>query len=305
MSKSIVTGGAGFIGSHLVGTLIKRNEEVVVIDNLSTGNKKFVNKKATFIKGDLKDFDFCLRNIKDADYVYHLAANGDVREGAKDSKLHFNENVIVTYNVLEAMRINNIKNIVFTSTSTVYGEAKKIPTPENYGPLIPISLYAASKLCGESLICAYSSIFDLNAWIYRFANVIGLRETRGVLIDFIKKLNNNPNELEVLGDGTQTKSYIYISDCIEGFLHGIESKGKVNIFNIGSEDYISVREIAEILIDEMKIKAKIRYTGGKRGWKGDVPKMLLDITKLKKIGWASKYNSKESIKKTIGDLLGK
>jgi len=299
-AKILVTGGAGFIGSYLVDKLSEKNE-VTVIDNLSAGKKEYV-KKASFIEGDLKDKNFVLKSVKGFDWVYHLAANPDVRLGEEDKEIHLRENIIVTHNILEAMRLNGLKKIVFTSTSAVYGEAKTIPIPEDYGPLIPISLYGASKLAAEALIFSYSE-FGIQSWILRLANIIGGRSNHGIIPDFIKKLEKNPKELEVLGDGNQTKSYLHVEDCVDAIIFAAKkSNEKINIFNIGSPDTITVKEIAKFVIEKKAPRAKIKYTGGKQGWKGDVPKFLLDIEKLKKIGWKPKYNSRESVKKTIGEL---
>lgn len=302
MPRILVTGGAGFIGSYLVDRLADKNE-VTVMDNLSSGKKENLNPKAVFIQGDLKDRDFVLNNVKNFDWVYHIAANPDVRLGEQDHEIHIKENILVTHNVLEAMRKNKLEKLVFTSTSAVYGEACVIPTPENYGPLIPISLYGASKLAAEALIFSYSE-FSVRSWILRLANIIGGRSDHGVIPDFIRKLEKNPEELEVLGDGFQTKSYLYIEDCIDAILFAAgNSAEKINIFNIGSPDATTVKEIAELMIEKKSPGASIRYTGGKRGWKGDVPKFLLDTTKLKNLGWSPKYGSRDSVIKTIEEIL--
>lgn len=304
MSKILVTGGAGFIGSYLVDKLIEHGNEVTVLDNLSSGKKEYVNTNVVFIEGDLKDKDFVLDRVKGYDWVYHLAANPDVRLGEEDKDVHIRENIIVTHNILEAMRLNGLNKLVFTSTSAVYGNATVIPTPEDYGPLITISLYAASKLAAESLIYSYSE-FSVQSWVFRLANIIGGRSNHGVIPDFIKKLEKNPDELEVLGDGLQTKSYLYVKDCVDAMLFAAQTaKEKVNIFNIGSPDTIVVKELAELVIERKSQNASIKYTGGTQGWKGDVPKFLLDITKLKNLGWSPKYSSRDSVIKTIEEILG-
>lgn len=303
-TKILVTGGAGFIGSYLVDKLVKKGHSVTVIDNLSSGRKENMNKKAGLIFGDLKDKNFVLENIKGFDWVYHLAANPDVRLGEEDKQVHIQENIIVTHNVLEAMRKNGLKKLAFTSTSAIYGEAKKIPTPEDYGPIMTISLYGASKLAAESIIYSYSE-FGIQSWVFRLANIVGGRSNHGIIPDFVKKLDKTPDELEVLGDGNQTKSYLYVEDCIDAILFATEkSADKINIFNIGSPDNTTVKEIAKLIIEKKAPGAKIRYTGGKQGWKGDVPKFLLDITKIKKLGWRPKYNSKEAVSKAIDEILG-
>lgn len=307
--RIMVTGGAGFIGSHLVDKLSEKHE-VKVYDNLSSGKIEFIEKHMNkknfeFVKADLLDLETLKRETRDIDLVYHVAANPDVKLGAKDTKIHFEQNVRTTYNLLEAMRINDIRDIIFTSTSTVYGEAKTIPTPEDYGPLIPISLYGASKLAAEAFITSYAHTFGMKAVIFRFANIVGPRSTHGVIYDFIMKLRRNPRELEILGDGTQSKSYLYVKDCIDAIIFGYEHrKEDVEIFNIGSEDRINVRKIADIVVEEMNLRnVKYKFTGGKRGWKGDVPKMLLSIEKIKNYGWKPKYNSEESVRLTVRHLL--
>lgn len=310
-SKIIVTGGAGFIGSHLVDRLLSRSNEVTVIDNLSSGRMEFLrahlkNTNFKFINLDLLEHEKLKKAICGADLIYHLAANPDVRLGAENTKIHLEQNIIATYNVLEAMRLNKQKNIVFTSTSTVYGEAGIIPTPENYGPLIPISLYGASKLACEALITSYCGSFDMKSWIFRFANIVGERSTHGIIVDFISKLKNNQESLEILGDGQQRKSYLHVSDCVDAILFAVEnSHGMANIFNIGSEDTINSTEIGEIVVKEMGLKdVKFTYTGGKRGWVGDVPMMLLSIDKLKALGWMPVHNSKSSVVAAVRSTLG-
>lgn len=302
-TKILVTGGAGFIGSYLTDKMIEQGHQVTVIDNLSSGTKENLNPKTEFIQGDLKDKQFVLENVKGFDWVYHLAANPNVRLGEQDKQVHIQENILVTHNILEAMRLSKMNKIVFSSTSAVYGEAKQIPTSEDYGPLITISLYAASKLAAESIIYSYSE-FGIKSWVFRLANIIGGRSDHGVIPDFIKKLEKNPEELEVLGDGKQTKSYLHVDDCTDAILFASEkSKENVNIFNIGSPDTITVKELAEMVIEKKSPRASILYTGGKRGWKGDVTKFLLSIDKIKNLGWSPQYTSHESVKKTIDEIL--
>lgn len=301
-SKIIVTGGAGFIGSHLVDKLIAGGNEVTVIDNLSSGKMEFIehhdqDPNFKLVKLDMLELEKLKHAIKGADMVYHLAANPDVRLGEQNTRVHLEQNIIVTYNLLEAMRMNKQQNIVFTSTSTIYGEASIIPTPENYGPLIPISLYGASKLACEALITSYCHTFEMRSWIFRFANIVGERGTHGIIVDFINKLKANPKALEILGDGQQRKSYIHVSDCIDGILFAVNNSDEMaNMFNIGSTDTINSTEIGELIVKEMGLHdVKFTYTGGTRGWKGDVPKMLLSIDKLRNLGWNPSHNSKSSV----------
>ncbi|WP_209690325.1 NAD-dependent epimerase/dehydratase family protein [Methanomicrobium sp. W14] len=306
---SIVTGGTGFIGSNLVDALVKKGDRVLVIDNLSAGNKDNINKhirsgKVEFLNADLLESGW-EESFSGADRVYHIAADPDVRASAGAPKPVYESNVSATVNVLEAMRKHNVGEIVFTSTSTVYGEAKVIPTPENYSPMTPISIYGGSKLAAEAMISSYVHTYGMKAWVFRFANIIGKRSNHGVIWDFVHKLRKNPDELEILGDGKQSKSYFSVEACVEAVLFTIEnSHDTFNFFNIGSEDWISVTELAEIVVSEMKLeKVKFKYTGGDRGWVGDVPKMQLSVDKLKKLGWKPSTNSEDSVRKAVSTLI--
>lgn len=307
--KSFITGGAGFIGSALVERLLNEGHTVIVYDNMSTGKSEFLkkfgeNSKFKFVKGNLLDFNKLKKSMKGADFVWHLAANADVKQGVENTKLDLEQGVLTTYNVLEAMRQNSIKKIAFSSSSVVYGEAKKIPTPEDYGPLVPVSFYGASKLSAEAEICAFCGSFDFTAYIFRFANVIGRNATHGILADFLKKIKQTPDKLEVLGDGTQKKSYILVDDCVDAMIHVTKTaKEKVNIYNIGSQDQISVKRIAELFIEQSGSNAKIVYTGGKRGWAGDVPNMMLSTRKLSTLGWKTRHTSEDAVKLTIRYIL--
>ncbi|MDD5502785.1 MAG: NAD-dependent epimerase/dehydratase family protein [Candidatus Thermoplasmatota archaeon] len=312
--KTLVTGGAGFIGSHLVDRLVAKGENIIVFDNLSSGKLEFIQKhidsgKIKFVKADLMNPAEIDSAIRGCDMVWHLAANPDVKLGASDTRIHLDQNIIATYNLLESMRKNGIKKIGFTSTSTVYGEATQMPTPENYGPCIPISLYGASKSACEALISAYCGTFDMESVLYRFANIIGPRSTHGVIFDFIRKLKANPSELEILGDGKQTKSYCYIDDCVDSMLFGWEHrKARTEVFNVGSSDGIDVKGLADVVVKEMGLKSKYKFTGGVdggRGWKGDVKMMMLSIEALGKLGWKPKYTSARSIALTARSILGK
>lgn len=307
--KYFITGGAGFIGSHLVDSLIK-NGVVTVYDNLSSGSKNFIARHLKkdnfrFIKNDLLDRKSLEKAIRGSDFVFHLAANPDIQSSVANPSLDFEQGTLATFNLLEAMRKNNVRKIAFSSSSTVFGEPKIIPTPEDYGPLLPISSYGASKLACEGLIAAYCHLYDFQAWIFRFANVVGPRLTHGAIYDFIKKLGENKKVLEVLGDGEQSKSYIHVKDCVESMIFGA-SRGKeqCSLFNLGTEDQTKVKDIARALLKEMGLnQTKIIFTGGKRGWEGDVPQMLLDITKLKKLGWQPKYNSRQAVLRAIRENL--
>ena len=310
----LVTGGAGFIGSHIVDALMIDGAEVQVIDNLSNGTLKNIKRwlghpSFKFIKGDLLNRNDVEAATEKCEAVFHLAANPEVRIGFSTPEIHFEQNVISTYRLLEALRRSGSSEIlVFTSSSTVYGDASEIPTPEDYGPLKPISIYGASKLASEALISSFAQTYGFKAIICRLANIIGPRSRHGVIYDFIRKLKSNPQELEILGDGTQTKSYLYIDDCVSAMLTILEkSRRKVEIFNIGSEDWINVKKIAEIVTEEMGLKnVSFRFTGGVdggRGWKGDVKYMLLSIERLKSLGWRPKLNSAEAVRKTAKEIL--
>ncbi len=305
----VVTGGAGFIGSHLVDTLVAQGNEVLVIDSLCAGNRTTISRhidscKVRFLQKDLLDNGW-QDAIQGADRLFHLAADPDVRQSAINPEPALQNNIMATCRVLEAMRLHDVPEIVFTSTSTVYGDAKIIPTPESYTPLEPISVYGASKLACEALISAYCHSFGMKSWIFRFANIIGSRSGHGVINDFIGKLERNPAELEILGDGKQTKSYLEVHECVAAMLFAVgHAKETVNTFNIGSEDWIDVRSIAEIVKEEMHLpETKFRFTGGERGWVGDVPKMQLAVDKIKQLRWKPQTGSRESVRIAVRAML--
>jgi len=309
--KAVVTGGAGFIGKNLVESLLKEGAYVTVVDNLYSGHVEniiegFDHQKFTFIEANCVNFNF-LKIIDDVDVIFHLAANPDVRTGLTNTRVDLDNNILATFNLLENIRKSKWRgSLVFTSTSTVYGEPEQIPTPETYGPLKPISLYGASKLACESLISAYCNTFEFSSIIYRFANAVGKNSTHGVIYDLFSKLQTDNKRLEILGDGTQVKSYIYIDDCIDGILFGLNNmKENVRILNVGSEDQITVERIAGIIAEEMQCNPKLIFTNGVdggRGWKGDVKNMLLDVSKLKSMGWRCKLNSSEAVRMAVRDL---
>ncbi|MFO7676862.1 MAG: NAD-dependent epimerase/dehydratase family protein [Thermoplasmatota archaeon] len=305
-----VTGGAGFIGSHLVDTLLQKGYHVTVYDNLSSGDKKYIdhnlsNKNFSFIKGDLLDTKTLQQSIQGHDIVFHIAANPFVRLGETQTDLDLQQGIIATYNVLEAMKIYGIKKIVFSSSSVVYGETPPLSLPENYGPTLPISLYGAGKLGGEGLISAFIGTFGFQAWIFRFANIVGTRGTHGVIVDFINKLRKNTKQLEILGDGKQQKPYLHVSDCVTGIMYGFEhSHEPLNLFNLSCDTDTTVTKIAEMVVEEMNLEnVTFTYTGGKRGWKGDVPRFQLDATKIKNLGWKPHYSSDEAVRKAIQESL--
>jgi Nucleoside-diphosphate-sugar epimerases len=307
----LVTGGAGFIGSYLVDRLLDDGNTVHVLDNLSTGSIEHINRWNNNNNNNFRFFKLDLVNepieCNDDRYstIFHLAANPDVRSSSINPKEHLEQNIISTFNILEYARKHDVDTFVFTSSSTVYGEPNVIPTPEDT-PLMPISMYGASKAACESMICSYAYMYGIKAVIYRLANVIGTRSTHGVIYDFINKLIRNRNMLEILGNGKQKKSYIHVSDCINAMLIGLNSNDRVNIFNVGSDDYIDVITIADTVINALglsNVQLKFIDNGDGRGWKGDVKIMLLDTTRLKRLGWRAMYNSKEALIVTVNDIV--
>jgi UDP-glucose 4-epimerase len=308
--KVLITGGAGFIGSNLVDFLMKKDCKVVVYDNLSSGNKKFVafhlgNPNFKLIVGDLLNKKLLEKSINGCDIVFHLAANPDISYGTKHTDVDLKQGTIATYNLLEAMKKKGLEKIVFSSTSAVYGEAKVTPISENYGPLFPISFYGASKLACEGLISAFCQNYNMQAWIFRFANIVGENGTHGAAFDFIKKLRKNPKVLEILGDGQQSKPYLYVKECVEGILYGVKnSDKKLNYFNLSCLGATKAKTIADIVVKEMGLKSvDYRYTGGKRGWLGDVPQVRLNPKKINKLGWKAKLTSDQAVKIGVRALL--
>jgi UDP-glucose 4-epimerase len=307
--KVIVTGCAGFIGSNLVDRLLSEGYAVTGIDNFSTGKKLFLENALQSDKFELVQMDLLqLADLKGVfsghDMVFHLAANADVRFGTEHPFKDLEQNTIVTYNVLEAMRANGIKKIAFSSTGSVYGEAKVIPTPED-GPFpIQTSLYGASKTAGEGLISAYCEGFGMQAWIFRFVSILGERYTHGHVFDFYKKLLKNPTSLEVLGNGLQKKSYLYVQDCIDAIFCAVENaKEKINILNLGTDEYCQVNDSIGWISNHLKLSPKLEYTGGERGWIGDNPFIFLDCSKMRSYGWKPKLSIQEGIVRTIAYLV--
>lgn len=310
--RIVVTGGAGFIGSHVVEALVAAGANVTVLDNFTSGRPEFlaaVADRVAIVQGDCGDAQVLDRVLPGADAVWHLAANPEVRTGATDPSGHFDRNVVVTFAVLEGLRRHKVPRLVFTSTSTVYGRATILPTPEDYGPLLPISVYGAAKLACEALIAAYAGTFALDALLFRFANVVGPRSTHGVAFDFVHKLKRDPQELEILGDGTQTKSYVSVADTVAGMLHAVRhAPAGVHPFNIGSQDAIPVTRIAQIVAEEMHLRPRHKFTGGATdgaGWKGDVKTMALASQRLQALGWRPQHTSEQAMRIAVRDLLGK
>lgn len=307
----VVTGGAGFIGSNLVGQLLNKNHRVRILDNFSSGRREFLqpylgNSNLTIETGDLLDQNTVMEYIhSDDDIIFHLASNPDISKGINDPTLDFCQTVIATFHVLQAMRMHNVKKLFYTSGSGVYGDRGNTSIPEDTGNLEPVSMYGASKLSAEALICAFCHLFDMQAWILRPANIVGPHITHGVEYDFFGKLKKDPHRLEILGNGKQNKSYLYIDDVLDAiFLLLHKATKHINIYNIASADAITVSAIAHLVVKEMNIKnVTYVYHGGRAGWKGDVPIVRLESTKLRRLGWKPKHSSRQAIQKTVQWLI--
>ena len=307
----LVAGGAGFIGSHLCDALLSKNNTVIVADKLIMGSKNIEhlsqNTNFKFYEMELANQDNVDKLFKDnkIDIVYHMAANSDIQKSANDTSIDFNDTLLTTRVLLESMRKNNVKNIFFASTSAVYGEMPDIVLNEETGGLKPVSYYGGAKLASEALISSYVSMCDMNAVIFRFPNVIGPRLTHGVVYDFVKKLRNNPKELEILGNGTQCKPYIYVTDLVNAIVKLTEQfEPGVDVFNISvMSEGTSVTHIAELVVDVLGLSdVEFKYTGGDRGWKGDVPRFKYDISKVLATGWKPEYTSDEAVRKAAQSL---
>ncbi len=303
--RILITGGAGFIGSHLVDALSFEND-VVVLDNLSASTTEFIEplikeSKIKFIKGDITNLSDVQTAMKDVDLVFHYAAQPDVKKSVNEPIFDFETNVRGSLNILEEMRRNDIHEIIFASSGgTIYGDKPPLPTPESQ-PLRPISNYGAAKAAVEMYLSSYANSYGFTAVSLRYANIFGPRSNHGVIYDFYFKLKKNPRELTILGNGLQNKSYLYITDCIDASLFVTKhvSNG-FEPYNIGSESQIIVNDIAKIIIDELNLESvQFKYTGGDRGWVGDVPITLPDLSKLKKLGWAPKVSTEEGIRKYV------
>lgn len=306
MKKIIITGGAGFIGSNLVDILAEKKLKITVLDNLTTGFKKHlnINKNLKFLRCNLLEKEKLKKIFKGHDFVFHFAANADIKNGLKNPKKDLEQNAIVTFNVLEAMRFNKIKKLVFTSTAPIYGKTNEFPTKENAAMSYQTSLYGASKLYCEGLISSYCEGYNFQSWIFRFVSILGPRYSHGHVYDFVKMLLRDNSKLSVLGNGKQRKSYIHVYDCINAILIAIKnSKDKVNIFNLGHNNYINVNKSISIISKIMNCHPKLIYSGGSSGWIGDLPFVFLDNKKIKKTGWTPKLSIEESIMQTTNWLL--
>jgi UDP-glucose 4-epimerase len=307
--KALVTGGAGFTGSHLVDRLIAGGHQVIVYDNFSTGFAEFLStcsssQSFSLVRGDILDRSTLAAAMHGVDTVFHLAANADVRYGFTHPERDLQQNTIGTFNVLEAMRGAGCHRIVFSSTGALYGDTSSVPTAEDCPFPTQTSLYGASKLAGEGLIQAYSGGYGLQAFIFRLVSLLGERYTHGHIFDFYRSLLRDPTRIMVLGDGTQRKSYLYVEDCIDAILLALDrGAGRINIFNLGADDYLTVNESLCIILDELSIAPRIEYTGGARGWLGDNPFAYLDTSHIRALGWAPRLDIKTAVRRTLRWLV--
>jgi UDP-glucose 4-epimerase len=310
MEKVFVTGAAGFIGSNLVDRLLAGGKHVVGWDNFSTGQNEFLAAARThpnfkLVRGDNLNLLALTQAMAGCDFVFHLAANADVRFGLEHPDKDLQQNTVATFNVLEAMRANGVKGIAFSSTGSVYGEAEIIPTPENHPFPIQTSLYAASKVAGEGLIQSYCEGYGFEGYIFRFVSILGERYTHGHVLDFYKQLLAHPDHLKVLGDGTQQKSYLFIGDCLSAMLHVLslgtakKARHRVEIYNLGTDEYVQVNNSIRYICGALGCQPNLEYTGGKKGWVGDNPFIFLDTKKIRATGWKTTLTIEQSIIRTL------
>jgi len=308
----LITGGAGFIGSHLCDALLERGHNITVVDNLILGREENISHLFSFpnfkfIKEDILNIDSMreIFNNSAFEMVYHLAASSDIQIGSKNPKVDYDLTFKTTFYILQLLKEYKIKKLFFASTSAIYGETHDILS-ENYGPLSPVSSYGAGKLASEAFISAFSSNYRIQTWIARFPNVVGERFTHGVIYDFIHKLQENPKELTVLGNGEQYKPYVYVKDLVKGILYIIDHSNQLyNVYMLGSNTRTKVKEIAAMVIEEMGLQASIHYTGGDRGWIGDIPEFSYDLRKINNLGWKATHNSNDSVRLAIQKALKK
>jgi UDP-glucose 4-epimerase len=307
-----ITGGAGFIGSHLSEVLLEQGQSVVVIDSMSNGQAEWLQGSRSqprfrFCDADVRDTAAVCEMIRGANIVWHLAANTNMVVGAESTRVDLENGIIATHSVLEAMKTVGVHNLLFASSGAVYGDIERPPASEEYGPLLPVSLYGACKLAAEGLISAYCSLFDINAWMFRFGNVLGSRMSHGVIYDFIHKLKNDPTQLEILGDGTAEKNYILVEEVIDGMLFAFDNRPQAfcEVFNLGSPSTTLVTDIADIVIEEMGLQdVKRHFTGGARGWPGDQPRVYMNVDKMHSLGWSTRYTSNQAVRIATRRYLG-
>lgn len=308
--RFFITGCAGFIGSNMTDQLLSDGHEVTGYDNFSTGQRKFLetasqSSRFTLVEDDLMNTDGLTRAMQDIDFVFHFAANADVRFGVEHPSKDLEQNTVATFNVLEAMRANGVKRIAFSSTGSIYGEPEVFPTPEGAPFPVQTSLYGASKLAGEGLIEAYCEGFGFQGYIFRFVSILGERYCHGHVFDFFKRLGENPDMLHVLGNGKQRKSYLYIQDCLDAMLLAIDkARDKVNIFNLGTDEYCEVDDSIGWITGHLGLSPRLEYAGGERGWIGDSPFIFLDCGKIRSLGWAPRLSIQEGVIRTLEYLQG-
>ncbi|HEY1816655.1 MAG TPA: SDR family NAD(P)-dependent oxidoreductase [Kofleriaceae bacterium] len=299
---ALVTGGAGFIGSHVVDALLARGARVTVIDNFSTGFRELVPARERFrlVEGDLLDVAAVAEAVRGTDFVFHLAANADIKDNLKEPRKCIDQNIVATQNVLEAMRGAGVTDIAFSSTGSVYGEATVVPTPEDAPFPVQTSLYATSKVAAEGLCSSYALGFGFHTWIFRFVSLLGPRYSHGHVIDFWHKLRTDPSRLAVLGNGKQKKSYLHVTDCVAAIFTAIDrAREPINIFNLGHQDWLEVDQSIAIITRAMNVRPRIEYGGGERGWVGDSPRILLDTARIRGLGWAPTHTIEASVLDTL------
>jgi UDP-glucose 4-epimerase len=305
----LVTGGAGFIGSHVADAVLAKGARVTVFDDFSTGYREFVPQgeavrdRVTLVEADLLDAGRVVHAMKGVDFVFHMAANADIKDNLLHPRKCVDQNIVVTQNVLEAMRASGTKQIAFASTGSVYGEPNVLPTPEDYAFPVQTSIYATSKVAAEGLLTSYAQAAPAPAfqvWIFRFVSLLGPRYTHGHVVDFYRKLKDDPTRLPVLGDGRQKKSYLHVTDCVTGMLVAVDrAREPINVFNLGHTDWIEVRESIRVIVKTMGLSPRIEFAGGERGWPGDSPKILLDTKRIQSLGWNATKSIEESIVETL------
>ena len=304
-ARCFITGAAGFIGSNLTDRLLAMGHEVVGFDNFSTGQERFLanalqNPAFRLVRGDLFELDQVAEAMSGCGLVFHLAANADVRFGTEHPRRDLDQNVIVTWNVLESMRRHGVRRIAFSSTGSVYGEAAMIPTPEDCPFPLQTSLYGASKLAAEGLIAAYCEGFGMQGYVFRFVSILGERYSHGHVFDFYKQLLEHPDYLKVLGNGRQRKSYLYVQDCVDAILRAVEgAEGKLTVLNLGTDEYCEVNDSIGWICGHLGLQPRLEYSGGDRGWIGDNPFIYLDCSRMRSLGWTPRNGIRESIVKTV------
>jgi UDP-glucose 4-epimerase len=308
VTRYFITGGCGFIGSHVAHRLLERGteSEVTVFDNFSSGHESYIadirdDERLKVVTGDLKELDAVIDASKGCDHAYHFAANPDIAKAVTEPSVDFWEGTYLANNLVEACRINGVKRITYASGSGVYGDLGDVPVTEDFGPLLPVSTYGASKLGCEALMSAYCHMFEMHVAAFRFANVVGPRQTHGVTYDFVRRLLDDPSELRILGDGQQSKSYIHVDDVIDAlFLLEDRAWQGFELYNVGTQDYVTVTEIADLVVEHLGLEnVRYAYTGGSRGWKGDVPVVRFNTERIRALGWNNRYTSKEALADSI------